>query len=104
MEANGYLVDENNDLIISGGSFLKGEVTLQNQKRLLLYSQGELKCFPLVGIGVIQYLLNDSSKDEFERVASKQLKDDGMLVQKCSVKSWDNIIINASYEETGSSR
>jgi hypothetical protein len=105
MEVKDYLLDANDDLQIGdNGDFLSGESTYSNQRELLLLSKGEFKAEPLCGVGLNEFLLDDGSKAEFERIVNQQFKADGMRIQKVDLKSWEDLKIKASYEETVSPR
>ena len=56
-----------NDLVISNGDFELtdanvAEADLQHISDLILYNKGELKEFPSIGVGMIQYVGADSSE------------------------------------------
>lgn len=76
-----YLLDENDDLVIQGGDFKVGESTEQHKSLLLRLQKGELRQFPKTGVGLADYLLDESPNDLWLEI-QKQFEADGMVVRK----------------------
>ncbi|MCX6232441.1 MAG: oxidase [Bacteroidetes bacterium] len=90
------LLDENFDLAVVDGDFVLGESTQQHQELLLLINKGELKEFPLAGVGLNEYLLDDGEMLELTQEICKQFSVDGMKVGEIEL-SGESIKINAEY-------
>lgn len=91
-----FLLDGNLDLSFKNGDIATGDATNQHQQLLLLFKQGELKQFPLVGVGIESFLLDDdilNLKHEIEA----QFEADGMKVNDVQTNG-SSIKIDASYE------
>lgn len=91
-----FLLDESNDMIIKNGDFLIGNSTEQNQKNILLATKGEFKEHPEVGVGLINYILEDNPKQMLID-AQRQFEYDGMTVNILNSDENGNININANY-------
>ncbi|MDR3286869.1 MAG: hypothetical protein LBT27_05460 [Prevotellaceae bacterium] len=80
--------------IISG--FVIGDVTLQNQQCLLLAEKGEIKEYPLLGVGIKNYL-DDDGVENLTRAIRTEFVKDGIKVNKISFEN-SNIKIDAKYD------
>ena len=76
-----YLLDENNDLLIVNGDFVRGDATLQNQKLLLYAAPGAYKQYPTVGVDVMNFLKDDNQADMLRSIR-QQFTTDGMKVNQ----------------------
>jgi hypothetical protein len=74
-----YGVDGNNDLLISGGDFVRVESTAQHQRQLLLCQKGEYKDNPTICVGVSSYQDDDNKEALFQEI-TVQFQQDGMEV------------------------
>jgi hypothetical protein len=72
------------DLKIADGDFVTGESTLQHQQLLLRLKKGELRQFPKTGVGVDDFLLDDTPGDVYMEIR-KQFGADGMTVRKLEI-------------------
>lgn len=90
------MLDENFDLQIKDGDFVIGESTAQHQELLLIAQKGEFKEFPTVGVGIMDYALEDSNTDELIQEISNQFSVDGMKVTDIEIINKE-IKINAEY-------
>lgn len=86
------------DLVISGGDFAKDESTAQHMELLMLLDKGECKQYPLLGVGIRTYLLDDRSLTDFESEACAQLEDDGIKIRSFDPQAWDKIKVEGEYE------
>ncbi|MFK5855371.1 MAG: oxidase [Bacteroidota bacterium] len=91
------LLDDNFDLMAKDGDFVLGDASLQNQQLILLSHKGEFKETPLLGIGLSNYLLDDSTIHEMHQEIQKQFSIDGMNVIEISGNTWESTNINAEY-------
>lgn len=92
-----YLHDESFDLIIENGDFKKGDATLQHQKMLLLSQKGNYKQFPTVGVGIRDFINEDTTADELQKAIQQEFETDGMTIETLVLKSFKDIEIIASY-------
>ena len=90
-----YLLDTNSDLLITNGNPVKGDSTLQNQKLLLFAEPGEYKQYPTTGVGIMNYL-KDDSPDALLRSIRLQFSQDGMTVNQLNYVQ-GQLKINAPY-------
>lgn len=97
MEVVDYLLDENFDLRIANGDFVKGDATLQHQKKLLLAEKGSYKQSPTIGVAIRNEILNDAEPDELESNIQSEFEKDGMTISKLELHSFEDIQIEASY-------
>lgn len=82
-------------LIVSGLTI--DETTAQNQKLILLAQKGDFKEFPLLGVGISDYL-DDTEADQLFREVREQFVSDGMRVSRLGVSGSGNIEVQAAYE------
>ena len=90
------LLDENLDLACVNGDFVFGESSKQHQELLLIAQKGEFKEFPLVGVGISDFLNEDADTSELIQIISKEFSVDGMNVTDVIING-DQIKINAEY-------
>lgn len=83
--------------VIRNGDFAWGDSTQQHQRSLLMAHQGEYKQSPLVGLGLRNYL-DDESPDDLMREIRKQFVQDGMTVNSLQITA-SGVSVNAYYEE-----
>ncbi len=93
-----YLADDTMDLIIVNGDFKKGDATLKHQKTLLLAEKGSFKQSPTVGVAIRDFILEDSSGDEFQGVVQGEFENDGMKINALVINSFSDINVDASYK------
>ena len=84
------------DLKIEGGDFVFGDATEQNQDLLLLIDKGQLRQFPYVGVGVVNYL-NDDNIQQMHGEVVKQYELDGLSIISLEVTSQGVIKRKAVY-------
>jgi hypothetical protein len=68
---------------ITGGDFVVGESTRQHQELLLLIEKGELRQYPLSGVGIRSQLL-DENPAAVRAEIKRQFELDGMKVLEVS--------------------
>lgn len=89
--------DEAGDVDVSINDIQYTESTLQHQRDLIIAQQGYYKESPVVGVGAINYL-NDESPDNFLRTVRKEFTRDGMKVKKVTITVGGQLNINATYK------
>jgi len=92
---NDIILDNENDLMISGGDFVVTDSLKQNQKMLLITSKGEWKQHPLTGVGAYDFLKSENYGALHNEIKS-QFKADGITVNKITIKN-NSITIDAGY-------
>lgn len=90
-----YLLDNNCDLQIVDGNFVRGESTQQNQKLLLITEPGAWKQYPTVGVGLMSFLKDDRQVDMM-RAIRLQFAQDGMTIASLAFED-NKVKVNASY-------
>jgi len=86
----GFLRDNNSDLLINDGKFLTGESTLQYQELLIKVMPGELKQFPLTGVGIQEFILDEAGADDIKKTIRREFELDGMQI--ISIKTSGDIV------------
>lgn len=82
-----YIVDDNGGYKIENGDFVKGNATQQHQKLLLLAEKGEIKQFPVAGVGIRGYILDEKSTSELKSEIGKEFEADGMVIDELSISN-----------------
>ena len=85
------------DLQIADGDLVVGESTRQHQDLLMLTSPGERRQYPVSGVGLNSYLLDDSSPADIRASIQREFEADGMRIHSLSIDSNYNISIAAEY-------
>ncbi len=91
-----YLLDANDDLQITGGDFVVGESTLQHQSLLVRCKKGELRQYPKTGVGMENFLLDETLADAYPEI-QKQFEADGMKVRSIEVLTDASVKTDAYY-------
>lgn len=89
--------DNTGDIDLTNGCMQFADPTKQHQRDILLTRKGELKHAPLTGVGIDDYL-NDDSPEALLREARKQFIRDGMKVEHISFNN-GKLLVNAHYDE-----
>lgn len=71
---------DSNDLLFKDGDFAIGESDAQHIEDLIFENVGAYKQFPLVGVGIINYLNSSGSQLILKRNIKTQLETDGYRV------------------------
>jgi hypothetical protein len=93
-----YLYTDDMDLRIENGDFVVGDSTMQHQQVLLIAEKGELRQYPLTGVGTMSYLNDDQIGDLYPEI-QKQFEADGMVVKTLSIDHEGKINVDAAYKE-----
>ena len=91
------LIGDNADTLIVNGDVVLGESNLQHQRILLAIAPGELKQFPVVGVGVAGFLKDEDSIGLQAKI-KEQFQKDGMTVKSLSFNNTE-LDIDAYYKE-----
>ncbi len=75
-----------NDLLIKDGDFVIGESDLQHIEHIIASQRGGYKQFPLIGVGINQYI-NSPIDGILRREIQLQLQADGYGLQQIKVDS-----------------
>lgn len=99
-----YLLDDEEDLLIENGDFVRGECTGKHQRTLLLCAKGDFKANPTICVDVNSYTDNDD-KLAVKREIVKEFSRDGMRVQdmrpnpESLTDNKVNVFIGANYQD-----
>lgn len=89
------LLEEANDFKIANGDIAVGESTIQNQQLIIMSNAGEWKRTPTVGVGIEQYL-DDDTVDELFSAIRQQLTADGQKVKTLKTLPNGHLAVEAS--------
>jgi len=99
--AKDFLLNDG-DLQIKDGDFVIGYSDDQHIEHLLLAHVGEYTQFPLIGIGVSDYLLsplNGTIRQQMERTIRQQIQADGGNNIKVKIDNQGTINVTADYAD-----
>lgn len=85
------------DVAIASGDFVIGEVTRQNQELILVSQKVMWKQTPVCGVGLSDYLLDDSGSFTITGSIQEQFAGDGMKVRRILAQDLSNINVDADY-------
>ena len=91
------LLNSEMDLLFEDGDLVHGESTRQHQQLLLLSQKGEWREFPTRGIGVQDWIL-DNSPGDLNGQIKRQFEADGMTVQQVKARVNSSGISNLEIE------
>lgn len=91
------LLDKDGDLDSANGDLIVGKATAQNQQLLLLTNPGEWKESPTTGVGMEEFL-DDDTEDELFKEIREQFKADGQTIKQLKILPSGNIGLDADYE------
>ena len=77
----GLQLNSDYDLLIENGTLTLGETTPQNQAVILDAHKGEIKEYPLLGVGLSD-IVNDHDFNAWKREITEQLELDGQRIEK----------------------
>lgn len=92
-----FIIEE--DLLIINGDFAVKPADQQNIEHLLLTQKGSYKEFPILGVGIKNYLNSPdaTSRLRLENEIDKQLAYDNFCVKTLDVNDLKNIRIDGNY-------
>lgn len=105
MKNRGILIGYDGDIAVSPTKNTKGEIAAgmgightlyQNQYIILKAHKGELKEFPVLGVG-LEDITNDNDVAGWSNKIKEQLEKDGMIVDKVMFDRNMNLEIDADY-------
>ena len=85
------------DLIFADGDLLLGESTAQNQALLLMTNAGEWRENPTAGVGLNQFLNDETDGAGLAAAVKIAFEQDGMRVNRVFATSNQTIQVDASY-------
>ena len=95
MEANDFLLDDDGDLqITSNGDFKIGLSDRQHITDIIRSNVGWWKQYPLIGVGIMNYLNSSGKEQQLEREIKIQLQSDGYNVDKPKISYDANGLMN----------
>ena len=79
-------MDVNGDLAVSSGEMVVGNTTYQNEYIILKSQRGEIKEYPLMGVG-IDDIVNDHDEAGWKMKIKEHLAMDGISVSKVDINT-----------------
>lgn len=83
------------DLVIVNGDFKIAESDQNHIINMCKAYIGGFKQFPLVGVGIDQYIASGGQQQLLKRAISIQLESDGFAVNEIQIRDGDNYYIDA---------
>ena len=86
--AKDFLIDTegDGDILIQNGDFAIGDSTLQHQEALLASTPGEYRQYPEIGVGLVDYLNDETSMAGLRAKIISEFENDGMLVVDVNIE------------------
>ncbi|NJM16139.1 MAG: hypothetical protein HC896_12855 [Bacteroidales bacterium] len=81
-----FLIDNNFEHLTANGDFVTGDNFVQQQQLLLSTGAGEWKESPLTGVGVRDFI-NDESTNSLISLIKRQYKADGLKAKNITINS-----------------
>lgn len=78
-------LDTNADLKVASGDFVNVESRAEHNRNLVLCAKGEFDERPLMGVGAVNYIDDDTPNDLIQEIA-EQLRKDGMEVKSVRIE------------------
>lgn len=100
------LLDSEGDIDLTGGDMAHADTyraTEQHKRDILLCSPGDLKEYPIVGVGLVDYL-NIDDNGLLLRNISQQMQRDGIRVNRVAFEPGGELTMDGKYENSNSSR
>jgi len=91
-----YLLDAGFDVMCQDGDIPAGDATYQHQAVLVKVLPGSFKQAPTTGVGVDNFLLDESPGLLLREIRSQFAKD-GMRVRRVDISTDGKLTINANY-------
>ena len=94
-----FKLNKNMDLEIKDGDFVTGDTDQQNIELILLSHKGSFKEYPILGVGITDYLKSPEimSRLRLENEISNQLEYDNFFTKAIDVNDLENIHIDGNY-------
>jgi len=86
MAVKDITLDDNFDLIIENGDFKVSDSDMQHIQLICITNLGHWKQFPLLGVGIEQYIASSGQTDALKRAINVQLAADGYKVNDILVQ------------------
>ncbi|CAL2093317.1 hypothetical protein [Tenacibaculum sp. 190524A05c] len=94
-----FKLDDNKDLSFNKGDLNIDNTDQQNIELILLSHKGSFKEFPILGVGITDYLKSPEiiSRLRLENEISNQLEYDNFEIKEVDVNNLENIVIDGNY-------
>ncbi len=94
-----FKLNENKDLAFTNGDFAVDNTDQQNIELILLSHKGSFKEYPILGVGITDYLKSPEiiSRLRLENEISNQLEYDNFRIKEVDVNNLENIHIDGDY-------
>ena len=93
---NDLLLDDVDDLQISGGDFVVGDATVQHQRHIIVAQKGEYKEHPEIGVGIANALQDENPRQILTQIR-RNFEYDGMRVNTLQINDNGTITVDAPY-------
>lgn len=98
MARHDYMHDEDGDLLIKNGDFVRGESTFQHARLITIMAPGDLRQFPWIGFLAIRYQNAQASrKQQFISELRAAYEADGIKVNSIDVSMpewWKHFVVD----------
>jgi hypothetical protein len=81
-----------NDLAIHNGDFIIDEQSKTQAKFIMLASKGEIRQYPLLGVGINKYIGSNLADDILFNVVSNELQSDDLVLDTLNVSRVSNTV------------
>lgn len=68
------------ELIIQNGDFVQSNQELQHGNCIIRFARGEVRQYPLVGVGIDKYVGSTSDINSLQNIIDSQLRNDNLLL------------------------
>lgn len=93
----GILLTEDLEPLVQNGGLVVEDSTFQNQKILILAQKGEIKEYPMRGVGARTFLETETS-ESLAREIRTEFTIDGMTVNQIKITESNGIEVEAFYQ------
>ena len=89
-----FLLDANGDLLIQNGDFVVGPSDNQHIDDIISSFAGAWKQFPILGVGIMQYLKSEEGQAAVAKI-KQQLQSDGYTVPQVTINNTNaGLVVN----------
>ncbi|WP_028888351.1 hypothetical protein [Tenacibaculum ovolyticum] len=94
-----FKLNEEMDLVFENGDFSIEDTDQQNIELILLTHKGSFKEYPILGVGITDYLKSPEiiSRLRLENEINNQLEYDNFTIKEVDVNNLENIHIDGNY-------
>jgi hypothetical protein len=93
------VLDDDGELVASSYDFKTGDAVNNYLRYILDAFPGNYKEFPVLGVGIDQYLNSNINPQQLERAIRVQLENDVFKKPLIDLKNWPTLIVNKTVVE-----